>query len=166
HAVEVAAADDVAVVGEVGMRRPRELERHTVRDRAQPVVSERTRQLGPEPHVLELADRPRREAVAAGLLAREALLLDDQHPVPGPRQPVPRGRTRWSATDDERVPHHRCARRPAHSAHACALVTGTGLFTPASSRAEHLANPPTTGSNTTPRWAPRSDSVIGNRSTP
>ena len=86
HLVEVAAAHDVAVGGEVGVLGPRELERHAVRDRAQAVEAEELRERLGEAHVVELADGPRREAVAAGLLAREALLLDDEHAVARPRR--------------------------------------------------------------------------------
>ena len=54
-------------------------------------------------HVVELADRPRGEAVAAGLLAREALLLDDEHAVAALGEPV-RGRgTGRSAADHQDV---------------------------------------------------------------
>ena len=62
---------------------PLELEGDAVRDRAQAVVAQEPRELAREAHVVELADGPRREAVAAGLLARELLLLDHEHPVPG-----------------------------------------------------------------------------------
>ena len=52
---------------------------------------------------MELADGPRREAVAARLLAGKSLLLDDQHAVPALGEPV-RGRgARRTSTDDEHV---------------------------------------------------------------
>ena len=47
-----------------------------------------------EAHGPELGDGPRGEAVAAGLLARERLLLDDHDVAPGPGQPVPGRRAR------------------------------------------------------------------------
>src|SRR5262249_19078596 len=124
----------VAVVGEVGVRRPLELERHAVCDRAETVVAEGSGERGAETHVLQLADRPRREPVATGLLAREALLLHDEHAMSGSCQPVTRRGTRGTTTDDERVPTIR--------GHACALVIPVGRVTRASSRAEHPAHPP------------------------
>ena len=54
-----------------------------MRDRAQPVEALELRELLGETHVVELADRPRREAVAARLLPREPLLLDHHDAVPG-----------------------------------------------------------------------------------
>ena len=102
----------------------------------------------------ELADRAGREPVAAGLLAREALLLDDEHAVPGLGEPVARRRARGTAADDERVPRHAVP-------HACALVIDGAGFTRASSHVEHPVR--TQRWPTTPRWAPPSDSVIGNR---
>ena len=74
HLVELAAPHDVAVGREVGVLGPGELERDAVGDRAQPVEALELRERLGETHVVELADRPRREAVAAGLLAGEALL--------------------------------------------------------------------------------------------
>ena len=46
-----------------------------------------------EPHVVELADRPGGEAVAAGLLPGEVLLLDDDDIPPGFCQPIGARRT-------------------------------------------------------------------------
>ena len=92
HLVEVAAAHDISVRREVGVLGPRQLERHSVADRPQPVEALEVGERLGETHVVELAHGPRREAVAARLLAREALLLDDQHPVPALGEPVARPR--------------------------------------------------------------------------
>jgi hypothetical protein len=61
---------------------PLELERDPVRDRAQAVEPLVVARGARRAHVLELAHGPRRQAVAARLLAWEALLLDDEDPVP------------------------------------------------------------------------------------
>ena len=74
-----------------------------MRHRAQAVVAlERPASALGQPHVVELADGPGRQAVTAGLLAGEALLVDDEHPVALLREPVGRRRTGRPATDDER----------------------------------------------------------------
>ena len=77
-----------------------------------------------ETHVVELADRAGREAVAAGLLAREALLLDDEDPVArrrraSTRPPRPRARRRRRARPNGRARHRRIA---------CALVIAAARF--------------------------------------
>ena len=82
---------------------PGELERHAVADRAQTVEALELRERLGQAHVVELAHRPRREAVAAGLLAGEALLLDDQDPVAALGEPVAGRGARRSAADDQDV---------------------------------------------------------------
>ena len=57
---------------------------------------------------MELADGPRGQAVAAGLLAREALLLDDEHPVAALGEPVaprprPTGPPPTTSTSHDRI---------------------------------------------------------------
>src|SRR5205814_7574512 len=54
-------------------------------------------------HVLQLSDGPRRQPVAARLLAGEALLLDEEHVVTGPRQPVRTGRPGRPSPHDQDV---------------------------------------------------------------
>ena len=55
--------------------------RDAVGDGAEAVVAVEARELVGEAHLVELVDGPGREAVTAGLDAREALLLDDHHVV-------------------------------------------------------------------------------------
>src|SRR5581483_5816762 len=80
-----------------------ELERDAVRDRAEAVEALVSREPVLQPHVVELPHRARREAVAARLLAREALAFDREHAPPAAREPVRRGGTRGSGADDEHV---------------------------------------------------------------
>src|SRR5581483_1461882 len=91
HLVEVAAAHDVAVGRELGVMGPLELEGDAVADRAEPVEALEALQRAGETHVVQLAHGPGRETVAAGLLARETLALDHQHPVAALGEPE-RGR--------------------------------------------------------------------------
>jgi hypothetical protein len=56
-----------------------------------------------EPHGPELGDRPRGEPVAAGLLAGEGLLLDDDDVATGSSQPVARRGPSGTTADDEHV---------------------------------------------------------------
>src|SRR5439155_23921374 len=86
--VEVLAGDHVAVVGEVRVARPAQLERPAERDRPEAVEAMVAGQRASQPDVLQLPDRARREAVAAGLLPRVALLLDQQDVVAALGQPV------------------------------------------------------------------------------
>ena len=81
HLVELAAPHHVPVGREVGVLGPGQLEGDAVGDRPQPVEALELRERVGETHVVELADRPRSQPVAARLLAREALLLDDEHAV-------------------------------------------------------------------------------------
>ena len=80
-----------------------------MRDRAQAVEAQVLRERLGEADVVELTDRPRRQAVAARLLAGELLLLDDEHAMAGLREPEPGRGARGTATDDERVPRRRRA---------------------------------------------------------
>ena len=82
---------------------PAQLERDVVRARAQAVVAVELRQRVAEAHLLELVDGARREPVAARLLARECLALDDDDVVAGACEPVGRGRAGGTAADDEDV---------------------------------------------------------------
>src|SRR5439155_14569423 len=79
------------------------LDRAPERDRPQPVEAVMAGQRAGEPDVLELLDRAGREAVAAGLLPRVALLLDEEHVVAGLGQPVGAGRPGRPTPDDEDV---------------------------------------------------------------
>ena len=56
-----------------------------------------------EAHLVELVHGPRRQPVAAGLLARERLALDDDDVVAGLGQPVAGGRAGRATADDEDV---------------------------------------------------------------
>ena len=56
-----------------------------------------------EAHVVQLPHCPRREPVAARLVAREALLLDHEDPVPALREPVRGGGSGRPRADDEHV---------------------------------------------------------------
>src|SRR5262249_53941939 len=113
--VQLAAAHDVAVRWEIRVLGPLELERDAVRDRPEAVEAEELLELWAEAHVVELADRPRREPVSACLLPRELLALDDEHAVPGAPEPVAGRGAGGTPADHERV--------PARSGHrACALV--------------------------------------------
>ena len=85
------------------MRRPRQLQRPAVGRGPQPLEAVELLQAVGEAHVGELAHRPGREAVAAGLLPREGLALQDAHVVAGLGQPVAGGGAGGAATDDEDV---------------------------------------------------------------
>ena len=74
-----------------------------MRDRPQPVEALELRERVGEAHVVELANGPRREPVAARLLAREALLVDHQDPVAERREPVRGRRARRPRADDQHV---------------------------------------------------------------
>src|SRR5690606_26900329 len=58
---------------------------------------------GLEPHLAELVDGPRGQAVAAGLVAGEDLALEHADVVAGLRQPEPGGAARRPTPDDEHV---------------------------------------------------------------
>jgi hypothetical protein len=68
-------------------------------------------QLVAEAHLLELVDGAGREAVAAGLLARERLALDDGDVVALLGQPVAGGGARRSGADDEHLGRQRDVER-------------------------------------------------------
>ena len=108
HVVELAAPHHISVGREVGVLGPGQLEGDAVADRAQTVEPLELRELVGEAHVVELAHRPGREAVAARLLPGEALLVDHDDAVPERREPV-RGRRART------VPRRRRARRTASS---------------------------------------------------
>ena len=59
-----------------------------MRRRPQSGVSVVLLELVGEAHFVQLVDGPRRQAVAAGLLPREYLALDDSHLVAVPSEPV------------------------------------------------------------------------------
>src|SRR5439155_17930136 len=99
HLVEVAPADDVAVWGKVRVVGPGELEGDAVRDRPEAVIALVVGERVGQPHVVQLAHRPRGQPVAARLLAWEPLLLDDEHPPALLGEPVRRRRTRPSYAD-------------------------------------------------------------------
>ena len=103
HLVELAAAHDVAVVGEAGMLGPGHLEGDAVGDGPQPVVAVVVLEAIGQAHVVERGHRPRGEAVAAGLVAGEQLLLDDEDVVAGSGQPVGGGGTGRAAADHQDV---------------------------------------------------------------
>ena len=101
--VEVVAGDDVAHGRERRVVGPGHLHGHPVGARPQAVEAVRPGQGAREPHVGELADRARGEAVTAGLLPREVLLLDHHHVPAGVGQPVRAGRARGAAPDHHDV---------------------------------------------------------------
>ena len=101
--VEVAAAHDVAVRRELGVGRPGQLEGPAVGGGPQPLEAVEVLEPVGQAHVGELAHRPGRQAVAAGLLAREGLALDDRDLVAGLGQPVAGGGAGRAAADDEDV---------------------------------------------------------------
>ena len=102
--VEVSSAHHVAVARVHGVLGPLHLECLAMGDAAQAVVAVVVGgHLLLETHGLDLGDGARGETVAAGLLPRERLLLDDHHVAAGPRQPVPGGGTGGAAADDEDV---------------------------------------------------------------
>ena len=103
HLVEVAPAHHEPMARVVGVLGPPELEGDAVRDRPQAVVAVVAVEPPRQAHVGELLDRPGREAVAAGLLAGEPLLLDDHHVVARLGQPEGRRRSGRPAADDEHV---------------------------------------------------------------
>ena len=117
HLVELAAANDIAVGREVGMFGPGELERDAVGDRAQSVEALEPFEAFGETDVVQLAHGARSETVAAGLLARKALLLHGKHSTTALREPIRSRRTRRSRADDEdvvRVVRSACSRAHDH----------------------------------------------------
>src|SRR5581483_4969485 len=101
--VEVLTGDDVAEAGVVGVRRPLHLERAAEGEGPQAVEAVELRELGGQPDVVQLLDGAGGEAVAAGLLPRVVLLLEEEHVVAGLGQPVGARRPRRPAADDEDV---------------------------------------------------------------
>ena len=69
----------------------------------QAVVAVELGELVAEAHLVELVHGARRQAVAARLLARERLALDDGDVVAVPGQPVAGGGAGRAAADDEYV---------------------------------------------------------------
>ena len=129
HLVEVPAAHHVSVVRKVGVLGPAQLQGDAVGHRAQALVALETGELVGEPHLVELAHGPRGQAVAAGLLAGEALLVDDA----APGGPAARASTRRP---------HRPARHPRRARRTRALH-------PASSRSTaHRRHAGSTGRRT------------------
>ncbi len=119
QAVEVTAADDVPVGRVVGMLGPGQLEGDPVGDGAQPLEAQVRGQLVGEAEVLELADGPRGERVAAGLVSGERLAVDDEHSVPGVGQP------RGGGGPGRPGPHHEHV-EPVANAHRGHRAIGPG----------------------------------------
>ena len=83
---------------------PGELHLTTEADRAEPSVAmPRGGHERLEAHVGELADGPRRQAVAAGLLPRQRLLLDDDDVPARVGEPVRATRAARTGADDDDV---------------------------------------------------------------
>ena len=162
HLVEVAAPNHISVRREVGMFGPTELQGHAVRDRSQAVEAQELLERLGEAHVVQLADGPRREPVATGLLAGNCFLSTTS--------------TRWPASASQ------CAvaapEGPAPTTNtsqvgvviadpACALVIPRARLE-ARGRTLHVCIVArcrrarlTDDRPTTPRWVMGSDSVIG-----
>ena len=139
--VEVATAHDVAVRREHRVLRPLELEGDAVGAGPQAVVAmvaggDDGRL---EPHLLELVHRPRRQSVAAGLLAGEGLALDDGDVVAGlgrASTPPPPRRGRRRRRGRRAVPRRRWSRLDYSGALLAGRLGELGL---ARHLAEHLA---------------------------
>ena len=157
HRVEVAPAHHVAVARVHRVLRPGHLEGDAVGDAAQAVVAVVVGgDLLLEPHGPELGDRPRREAVAAGLLPRERLLLDDHHVAPGPAEPVPGRRAGRPAADDEDV----VAVRRGHGVSLPVAPEPTGNRSSARRRGSPRGSPPRRRARPDPprrRWSALGD---------
>ena len=85
------------------MRGPLKFEFASVRGGAQALVTMELRQFVGEAHVTELFDRAGCEAVAAGLLAWEGLLVDHHHVETVAGQPVARRRAGRTGSDHQDV---------------------------------------------------------------
>ncbi len=109
--VEVAAPNDVAVLGVHRVRRPLQFELSTGARGPKPVVAVEFLQGVAEAHQLELVHRSGGEAVAAGLFAREGLLLDDRHRVAVTCQPISGRGSGRAAADHQHVGGRCCAAR-------------------------------------------------------
>ena len=103
HRVEVAAAHDVAVARVHRVARPLQLELAAGPGRPQPAVAVEPGEPVGEAHLVELVHRPRREAVAARLVARERLALDDRDVVAVAGEPVRRRGAGRATADDEHL---------------------------------------------------------------
>ena len=103
QAVEVVARDGVAVVGEVRVLRPVHVDGAAEAEGAQALVAVGTGQRALQVHVGQLADGPRREPVAAGLLPGELLLLHHDHVPAGVGQPVGARGAGGPGADDHHV---------------------------------------------------------------
>ena len=103
HHVEVASPNDVAVARVDRVRRPPQLELATHPGRPQAIVAVVPAQRCGKPHLLELVDGARGEAVAAGFLPGKRLSLDHRHVVTVLGEPVARCRTCRTAPDHENV---------------------------------------------------------------
>jgi hypothetical protein len=83
---------------------PGQLQRDPVGDRPQPVVAVvALGDVGLEAHLPDLVDRPRGQAVAAGLVPREGLALQHADVMAGLGQPEPGGAPGRPPADDEDV---------------------------------------------------------------
>ena len=104
--VEVAPAHDVAVAREHGMVGPLQLERDAVRAGAQAVVAVEPRERRAKTHLFELVHGSRRQSVAARLLPRVRLALEDDDLVSCSGQPIGRRRSGRATADDHYVVCH------------------------------------------------------------
>src|SRR5690606_38653308 len=100
--VQVAAPDHPTPVGKARMLGPLQLEHDRVAGvRAEPVYAVEAGDVEVEAHLAELEDRPRREPVAAGLVAGVFLPLDEGPVVAGASQPIGGRRSRRAGADYE-----------------------------------------------------------------
>ena len=103
QAVQVVTGDGVAVVGKVGVLRPLHVDGAAEAEGPQAAVAVGPGQGPLQVHVGQLPDGPRREAVAAGLLPGELLLLHDDHVPAGLGQPVGARGAGGPRSDDHHV---------------------------------------------------------------
>ena len=163
HLVEVTAPNHIPIRREIGMFGPTELQGHAVRDRTQAVEAQELLERLGEAHVVQLADGPRREAVAAGLLAGNCFLS-----TTSTRWPASASQCAVAAPEGPAPTTNTSQRRRRHRRPACALVIPRAHLEVragrrcmcASSRAAARARL-TDDRPTTPRWVMGSDSVIG-----
>ncbi len=99
--VELGPCQGEPVGREAGDVGPAQLVCAAVRDEAQPGVTDRAGKLDAE--ALELADGPRRQAVAAHLVARELRPFEEQDVETRARAPGGGGRARGAPADDDHV---------------------------------------------------------------
>ncbi|CAB5027352.1 unannotated protein [freshwater metagenome] len=107
--VELGPPDHVAEVRIDGVVGPLHLDRAVVGDRPEPIDAVVAGEHVREAHVVELFDPTRRDAVTAGLLARERLALDEHHIETVLGRPVRGTRTGRPPADDEEIVHQPAA---------------------------------------------------------